>query len=847
MVRYFQIIDDNQVTFDPNTPITSDYELWVELTDNPDYVHLEEYRVRFEDYNQNGIHVNSKEIRIKSGKTINLDDLSGENYEIENIYTDYMRNELFDLNTPITSDITLYPKYTVKLNCGLVYDQMFNRYAYTVYLNYSNNNSGDVTIENLIIPNTYKGLPVISISLNPNIYTAPVEAHYQNIVISDQIREINAGAFKYVTVDNLVLPTSLRYIKMDAFYKFENNQTYDEFNKPIKNVYYEGKFSDWVKIKFENEYSNPIYLSKNLYLNKYFGSHDYNNDISAFNNYDGWYELLTNINTEIIMENNFNYDNSIKLGKYQFINLESLTNIDLSQFGERIVIEEAAFKGCNNLTNIIFNNNGSGIDIKKYAFSECMLIEKLQFGSHMTVDSYAFNNCHINTLIICINNEYIMKSNALNECTIQKVYFKNNTVWVNNTYISSNNPELYNSEWYIYEENPEVPGKYWYYDNYGDIEEYDCGKITIRFNYGIEDLQLVFNRNNYNHNDYNKDNLENLIRNHIGNYYTIDRLFRDSAYLETYFEFDYYNLDNEIIIYAKIVPNLTYELRGSGYYITGLNEWSNMNIPDYYDENHKEMILVIPDYYQSLPVVGIAERAFEGSNLRKVVLANTITEICDYAFYNSHIENIKFSNSLETIGNYAFANSRLSGPYSSQWTPYIKFSNTLTEIGDYAFTETNIHEIALPNSLTSLGVGAFKNCRDLRRVYNRSLITEVPNEAFAIEDGYYNGYYDAIIEISDKVANIGKDAFKNNHARLVIYSNTVTFDEDAFDEDYCDTHEIFVYPSTFTSNIVNLSSRFRIFNYTSDYEEKRYGHWWYFNRFRGFDDMYYDIFTLINM
>ena len=883
-VSFYIMVNDERVLFDITAPVYSDYEIFVEATGEPTFnpePSVEEYTITFASYSQNLINVDSKNIIIKSGKTIYLvgnkvyieniyiTDLCYDEYEIENIYTDEYYNELFDINTPITNNITLYPKYIYKLNYGLIYDHMYNRYAYTVYLN----NSNGYSHSSIIIPSTYKGLPVISISMNPNGYTTTT-THYQNLVISEGIREINSYAFKNVEVENLVIPTTLNYFKKNAFGETNDNTAYNEYNgnSSVSNVYYEGKLANWLNINFENEYSNPIYLSKRLYLYKRYNNIHNNSDYSAYYNYDysrydfshycEYYELLTTINRNTILgdnDNYYGYDNTLEIGKYDFINLESLTNIDFSQYNE-ITFSDFAFKGCNNLSSIIFNNNDyydNRIYINKYAF-DGQRIDTLKLGKHMFIDSYAFNNCFISNLIMIINNEYIIRSEAFNECIIDKVYYKNetNNDWFNlNTYISSNNTKLYNAEWYRYNKNPDVPGKYWYYNdnNNNEIVEYNCGKIIIRCNYGFEDIQIVFNKNDYNGDNYSRYNLETMVNNHIGNYYKLDDLYKNSTYQDVYSDFEYtYNNDTEIIIYAKIVPNLEYESRWDGYYIIGLNEWSNLPVPvyDVYGNITNEMNLVIPEYYHGAPVVGIGYEAFRGSSIRRVVLSNKINTIESYAFYESSIMEIKLSNSLKTIGDYAFARSNISGAYSGYWLPYIKLPNTLIEIGDYAFAETDIHEIVLPNSLEILGKGAFKNCRNLERVYNRSAITRILDETFAIEDGYYNNFYNVIIEISDKVTIIDKDAFKNNNARLVIYSKNVTFNEDAFgdnDEYYYKVRELYIYPNEFTSNINVLSSKFRIFNYSSEYEEKRIGFWWHFDSFRDFDRMYYDIFTRINM
>ncbi len=816
---YYRDSNEVEQEFNINTPINNNYDIYAKGDISIDNI---EYRVTLHDYYKDEIHVDSRSINVKKGKLLNLYKENFNEYEIENIYRDSNYNELFDINTPIDSDIELYPKYVKKLNYTLIYDDLMNRYAYTVNLNGCSGN--------IIIPSTYKGIPVISITSSGDYgYYPSYDSSIYNLIISEGIREIGAEAFKNISINNLVIPKSLKIFGMSAF-GYEQSENF----KKIENVYYNGKLSDWLKINFENEYSNPIYYSKNLNIS--------NNDYIDFNidnpyDFGEKYSPLTEISKYTLFGDNFdNYyeNNPLVINQYQFINLETLTNIDFNEINAEIIIRKGAFSNCKNLLNISFNEiYYRAVQIKSNAFENCKMIDTLKLGKSMDIDTNAFNYCQFINLIITIDNSYIyrIRNNAFSETIIEKVYYKYNEDYNSNNskYISNDNESLFNTRWFIYDENPDIPGNYWYYYN-NTIVEYECKKIIIKLNYGFNDYVIAFNGNNCNYNnEYSRDTIRQMISEYIGNKYVLDRLYFDSAYTEEFFDYNH-PFENQYTIYAKVVPNLNYDNRGDGIYVSGLGQWGHF---DYYDENddYAERSLVIPEYYNGRPVVGIANDAFRNAELGSIILPDSITHIGDNAFKDANVWEIKLSKNIKAIGNNAFEGCRIME---------FKLPNVVT-IGDNAFANSELMEVTLPKLLESIGVGAFKNCRNLRRVINKSIITEIPEEAFAMDDYGYFGYESTLIEISENVSSIGKNAFKNRDVRLVIYSNNVAFDENAYgDNDYY-THEIYIYPLEFNSNIGVLNSKFRFFNYTTDFEEKRTGNWWYFAPYD------YMVFTIINI
>lgn len=67
------------------------------------------------------------------------------------------------------------------------------------------------------------------------------------------------------------------------------------------------------------------------------------------------------------------------------------------------------------------------------------------------------------------------------------------------------------------------------------------------------------------------------------------------------------------------------------------------------------MDIIIPGVYQGKKVVGVKDEAFRESNIRSVVIPDSVTSIGNYAFRDcSSLTSITLPNSVTSIGKYAF-------------------------------------------------------------------------------------------------------------------------------------------------------------------------------------------------
>ena len=132
------------------------------------------------------------------------------------------------------------------------------------------------------------------------------------------------------------------------------------------------------------------------------------------------------------------------------------------------------------------------------------------------------------------------------------------------------------------------------------------------------------------------------------------------------------------------------------------------------------------------------------SGLTSVTIPNSVTSIGGSAFaYCSGLTSVTIPNSVTTIGEYAFylvkniiyngtATGSPWGALSSQNNfvedGFVYFDNTKTTLLAYIGSDTNV---IIPNSVTTIGYGAFYGCVDLTSVTIPNSVTTIGNSAFS--------------------------------------------------------------------------------------------------------------------
>ena len=152
-----------------------------------------------------------------------------------------------------------------------------------------------------------------------------------------------------------------------------------------------------------------------------------------------------------------------------------------------------------------------------------------------------------------------------------------------------------------------------------------------------------------------------------------------------------------------------------------------------------------------------------GSEVKDLVIPNTITSINNYTFINCRgLTSITIPNSVTSIGDYAFAGC---GGLAS-----VTIGNSLTSIGNYAFSGcSGLTSVTIPNSVTSIGDYAFRGCSGLTSVTIPNSVTTIGNHTFYGCSGLTS------VTIGNSVTDIGYCAFDGcSGLTSVTIGNSVT-------------------------------------------------------------------------
>ena len=159
-----------------------------------------------------------------------------------------------------------------------------------------------------------------------------------------------------------------------------------------------------------------------------------------------------------------------------------------------------------------------------------------------------------------------------------------------------------------------------------------------------------------------------------------------------------------------------------------------------------ESAVRIPEKINNINVIKLGELSFsDTSNLERVIIPNSVTDIDRLAFWNLKIlKKVTFSNQLKTIGDGAFE-------YCEKLTD-VKLPDTLVSIGPSAFKDCgSITDIHFPKSLKSLGDNVFARSGLVTVTFENGL-DNIPYSAFAVTKIRK-------IELPSSIKSIGGDAF----------------------------------------------------------------------------------------
>ena len=240
--------------------------------------------------------------------------------------------------------------------------------------------------------------------------------------------------------------------------------------------------------------------------------------------------------------------------------------------------------------------------------------------------------------------------------------------------------------------------------------------------------------------------------------------------------------------------NVTYSLDTSTGVLTisGTGEMTDYSTdsPFYYNSSVKTVII-------ENGVTSIGKHAFQGcASLISITILNSVTSIGDSAFYNcTSLTNITIPNSVTSISRHTFCNctslksvtipnsvtsigssvfynctSLTSIEVSGNNKNYssldgVLFNKDKSELIVYPAGKTD-SEYAIPNSVTSIGYGAFYACTSLANITIPSSVTSIGNHAF------YNCTSLTSIEVSGNNKNYSSldgVLFNKDKSELITY------------------------------------------------------------------------------
>ncbi len=225
----------------------------------------------------------------------------------------------------------------------------------------------DKELEEVILLEDIDGIPVTSIGVQ--LFK---DSQVNDVLVPNNVETIKGNAFvnckelKTITISNKV-----RLIEEDAFYGCTS----------LIGFYYNGDLSNYCNIKFSDDFSNPLFYAKKLF-----------------------------INNEEVTKLEFTEDIEI-INDYAFAECYSITQISSNNKIKSIGYK--SFKNCINLESDIILNDIQNIG--DYAFNSCDKINNVEIGNNISKFGISIFTCDLQ--YTKIGNIYYM-GNEANPCLI---------------------------------------------------------------------------------------------------------------------------------------------------------------------------------------------------------------------------------------------------------------------------------------------------------------------------------------------------------------------------------------------------------------------------------------------
>lgn len=273
----------------------------------------------------------------------------------------------------VTSDITLYAKWTYNETKGL--NLVLNGSEYTVM------GIGNVTDENIVIPEAYNGLPVTAIANSAFKDLTTVKS----VFIPDSVKSIKGGVDKgafsgCVNLTSVRLPDGLTEIEAETFLNC-SKLTAIELPSSLTALG-DQAFNSCVKITEINLPAKLETIGRNVFSNCVSIE-----KLTVDSNNPKYRSSVGGNETNCVIETTSKGDktvNKIVVGCKESHIPENT--------GRDIVIGQFAFSGCRSLASILIPSGV--VEIEEYAFNGCIALEQITIpASVVRIGDYAFSSC----------------------------------------------------------------------------------------------------------------------------------------------------------------------------------------------------------------------------------------------------------------------------------------------------------------------------------------------------------------------------------------------------------------------------------------------------------------------
>ena len=606
--------------------------------------------------------------------------------------------------------------------------------------------------ENIVIPSSYKGVPVTAIADNGFNVDTFISSKIKSITIPNSVTSIGDSAFSGCTgLSSITIPDSVTSIGKSAFYgcyrltsvtiggsvtsigssAFSGCTGLTSVTIPdsVTSIGYEAFYGctgltsitipDSVTSIGDYAFSGCTGLTKIIgpstvasTVAKQCGSKSFEIVITSGTSIgdSAFYECtgLTSITIP---------DSVTSIGEGAFYNCTGLTSVTI---GDGVTsIGNRAFYDCSGLTSITIPDSVTSIGVQ--AFLLCTGLTNATIGNGVTsIGNYAFDGCY---RLVEVYNKSTLSITAGSSDNGKVAYY------AKNVYTNEGGSKLSTDEngYVIYTDGDEKILVAYHGTNTELILPLDITKIYQYAFYNCKGLTSVTIPDSVTSiGDYAFRNCTGLKSVTIGNSVTS---IGYSAFYECYNLQDIYITD--IAAWCNI----------SGLGNLMRYDSSNKNL---YINNELASSITIPD-----SVTSIGSNAFRScTGLTSVTIPDSVTSIGGYAFYNTAWYNNQ-PDGLVYAGKVAY---KYKGTMPSNTSIVLK-EGTLG-ITAYAFSWcTGLTSITIPDSVTSIGNLAFRDCTGLTSVTIPDSVTSIGDEAFAGCTGLTS------ITIPDSVTSIGGWAF----------------------------------------------------------------------------------------